>query len=192
MRLNIWLVRWDYTVTPREMLLTHKALVRVPGGMELTAWPADWGPHSSTGRVADLSPCLMKDLGLKTDDAGRSHLSGLRNIGKLTIDDMVIVGEGYKARLIRVGSISTIEVWGNKIIVRTNGIEPLTMLGSLAHCKKRLPAAFFCAGRSCLVNLAEVFKVDTASRLFILTMKNGTLVEMSRRQSRVFRTALAL
>ena len=60
--------RWDYTVTPREMLLTHKAIVRVPGGIELTAWPADWGPHTSTGRVADLSPCLMRDLGLKTDD----------------------------------------------------------------------------------------------------------------------------
>jgi hypothetical protein len=34
----------------------------------LTAFPADWGPHESTGRVADLSPSLMADLGLLTDD----------------------------------------------------------------------------------------------------------------------------
>jgi hypothetical protein len=38
--------------------------------MELTAFPADWGPHEEKtgGRVADLSPQLMADLKLKTDD----------------------------------------------------------------------------------------------------------------------------
>jgi hypothetical protein len=29
--------------------------------------PADWGPNVNTGRVADLSPALMRDLGLETD-----------------------------------------------------------------------------------------------------------------------------
>ena len=37
-------------------------------GLTLKAFPADWGPNESTGRVADLSPCLMDDLGIKTDD----------------------------------------------------------------------------------------------------------------------------
>ena len=60
--------RWDYNVTPPEMLLTKKALVRVPGGKELTAWPADWGPHSSTGRILDGSPYLLETLGIATDD----------------------------------------------------------------------------------------------------------------------------
>jgi hypothetical protein len=36
--------------------------------MALTAFPADWGPHENTGRVADISPGLMDDLDLKTDD----------------------------------------------------------------------------------------------------------------------------
>lgn len=59
--------RWDYNVTPKAMLREEMALVRA-GGIELTAFPADWGPNENTGRVADLSPGLLADLGLKTDD----------------------------------------------------------------------------------------------------------------------------
>jgi hypothetical protein len=61
--------RWDYSVTPKASLLEGVALVRsTRTGLSLTAFPADWGPHESTGRVADLSPSLMADLGLLTDD----------------------------------------------------------------------------------------------------------------------------
>ena len=61
--------RWDYDVTPRPMLLEEVALVRAPKtGVELTAFPGDWGPNEKTGRVADLSPGLMADLGIETDD----------------------------------------------------------------------------------------------------------------------------
>ena len=62
--------RWDYNVTPKDMLRDEgqQAIVRV-GGRELQAWPADWGPNQNTGRVADLSPGLMAALGISTDDA---------------------------------------------------------------------------------------------------------------------------
>jgi len=61
--------RWDYEETSREMLQTEVALVRnAVTGRSLTAFPADWGPNDATGRVADLSPGLMSDLGLTTDD----------------------------------------------------------------------------------------------------------------------------
>lgn len=61
--------RWDYTITPKEMLAdkSRKALVRA-GGRELLAWPADWGPNEATGRVADLSRAAMNALGIETDD----------------------------------------------------------------------------------------------------------------------------
>src|SRR5262245_42382200 len=61
--------RWDYSVTPKDMLRdqSRKALVRA-GDREFLARPADWGPHESTGRVADLSPGLMEALGILTDD----------------------------------------------------------------------------------------------------------------------------
>lgn len=61
--------RWDYDVTPKSAMLKDVALVRaVKTGRALKAFPADWGPHQNTGRVADLSPCLMDDLGIDTDD----------------------------------------------------------------------------------------------------------------------------
>ena len=61
--------RWNYDVTPREQLLAQKALVRNPkNGRQYPAFCADWGPHEDTGRVADLSPVLLNDLGLSTDD----------------------------------------------------------------------------------------------------------------------------
>lgn len=61
--------RWDYDNTPKDMLRNHtrKALVRTRSE-EFLAFPADWGPHSDTDRVTDLSPGLMDALGLDTDD----------------------------------------------------------------------------------------------------------------------------
>jgi N-acetylmuramoyl-L-alanine amidase len=61
--------RWDYAQTPQALLLDELALVRsVRTGIAMTAFPADWGPHESAGRIADISPGLMADLGLTTDD----------------------------------------------------------------------------------------------------------------------------
>jgi N-acetylmuramoyl-L-alanine amidase-like protein len=61
--------RWDYEVTPKEMLANPSllALVRAKG-KSFHVWPADWGPHGDTKRVADLSPGLMQALDLTTDD----------------------------------------------------------------------------------------------------------------------------
>jgi N-acetylmuramoyl-L-alanine amidase len=63
-------LRWDYCQFPKEFLRgPAKAQVRAPKtGMEFMAHPADWGPHCSTGRVADISPGLMDALGIETDD----------------------------------------------------------------------------------------------------------------------------
>jgi len=62
--------RWDYDVTPKEMLgrKDFMAKVRTGNGREFLAWPADWGPHGDTDRVADISPGLMEALQIKTDD----------------------------------------------------------------------------------------------------------------------------
>lgn len=61
--------RWNYDETPKESLLENVALVRsIKTGIALKAMPADWGPHGSTDRIADISPSLMMDLGLETDD----------------------------------------------------------------------------------------------------------------------------
>jgi uncharacterized protein (TIGR02594 family) len=64
-------MRWDYDAYPKEMLASgrYKARVRAPAtGREFLAWPADWGPHEDTDRVADISQGLLNTLGIKTDD----------------------------------------------------------------------------------------------------------------------------
>ena len=64
--------RWDYDVTPKTMLRDSGQVAMVTAkktGIKLRAIPADWGPHEEqTGRAADLSPSLMLDLGIETDD----------------------------------------------------------------------------------------------------------------------------
>ena len=63
--------RWDYSVTPKTMLAdrSYLALVTAPEtGRKILCWPADWGPHQDTGRVADLSPGALAILDLETDD----------------------------------------------------------------------------------------------------------------------------
>lgn len=67
--INYVACRWDYAVTPKPSLLVDVALVIAKKtGVKLKAFPADWGPHQNTGRVADLSPGLMDSLGITTDD----------------------------------------------------------------------------------------------------------------------------
>lgn len=63
-------MRWDYSEHPKETLLQKTVLVRNPKtGFAVTCTPADWGPHEEkTGRLIDLSPSMMSDLDLETDD----------------------------------------------------------------------------------------------------------------------------
>jgi len=64
--------RWDYDVTDKEMLRDSGQMALVTAkktGIARLAHPADWGPHEEqTGRAADLSPGLMDNLGIETDD----------------------------------------------------------------------------------------------------------------------------
>jgi hypothetical protein len=64
-------MRWDYGVFPKDMLasMDFVALVHAPAtGRQFMAWPADWGPHEDTGRVADISKGLLDYLGIETDE----------------------------------------------------------------------------------------------------------------------------
>jgi hypothetical protein len=64
--------RWDYSVTSKVMLRDSGQMALVTArdtGIARLAHPADWGPHEEqTGRAADLSPALAKNLGVETDD----------------------------------------------------------------------------------------------------------------------------
>jgi len=63
--------RWDYDIAGMSKGdlsdPARLALVKAKG-KQFYAWPADWGPHQQTGRVADLSRALLTALDLTTDD----------------------------------------------------------------------------------------------------------------------------
>jgi len=61
-------LRWDYSQFPKTRLAGPEVALVKAGDRQFTAHPADWGPHTSTGRVADISPGLMRELGIQTDD----------------------------------------------------------------------------------------------------------------------------
>src|SRR6059058_3102214 len=87
--------RWDYAATPKEFLRRALARVENPAnGRAADARPVDWGPHPSTGRVADLSPGLVAALGLDTDDIVRITISARRAIPVKPTLTMKRVGHG--------------------------------------------------------------------------------------------------
>jgi len=63
--------RWKYDETSKTMLANphnHCVVYAPVTDRAAIAWPADWGPHEDTGRAADISPGLMEELGIETDD----------------------------------------------------------------------------------------------------------------------------
>ena len=63
--------RWNYDQTPKSMLQNphnHCVIYAPSTNRSAIGWAADWGPHSDTGRAADISPGLMEYLGIETDD----------------------------------------------------------------------------------------------------------------------------
>lgn len=68
--------RWDYKMTPKDYLRNTKVRVTNPKNKKFAeASPVDFGPNARTGRVADLSPGLEEQLGLKTDDICQIDIS---------------------------------------------------------------------------------------------------------------------
>lgn len=60
-------MRWDYDDLSKEELLDIRVAVTA-NGKTVLCQPIDWGPHEDTGRICDLSPGAMEQLGLETDD----------------------------------------------------------------------------------------------------------------------------
>ena len=63
--------RWDYDQPDqtKTALLEEMALIKAPKtGKQIKVYPADWGPHQDTNRIADVSPATLKYLGITTDD----------------------------------------------------------------------------------------------------------------------------
>jgi N-acetylmuramoyl-L-alanine amidase len=92
--------RWNYDEVSKEQLLQTVALVRsLKTGNAYPAYPADWGPHQDTGRLADISPGLMDALGIETDDEVEVIFPFEEGVVTVSYDSIVISsGHGLKVR----------------------------------------------------------------------------------------------
>ncbi len=107
--------------------------------------------------------------------------------------NQVFVKENERCWLVQVSDIYLLESEGNYTRLYFGKEHPL-ISRSLSALQERLdPAVFFRAGRKHIVNLKWVEGVESGlGGSLLVKLRNGSKVEMSRRQSILFRRALGL
>lgn len=115
------------------------------------------------------------------------------NQGILNENSQIFIKDGEKCWLVRVTDIQLCEIVGNYTRVYFNGNKPL-IYKSLNQVEERLPEhIFFRANRQQIINLQYIQSVDNAlSGKLAALMQNGVEVEISRRQSVLFKDMLSL
>jgi len=108
-------------------------------------------------------------------------------------DDHLLVRDGARYWLVRVREIKLLEVIGNSTRLHVGTDSPIAAR-TLRHFEELLdPSLFFRANRGQIVNIDWIqslaMDVDDS---FIAKLRDGTEVEISRRQARVLRARLEL
>lgn len=113
--------------------------------------------------------------------------------GMLNENSQIFIKDGEKCWLVKATDIQLCEIVGNYTRVYFNGNRPL-IYKSLNQVEERLPQhIFFRANRQQIINLQYIQSVDNAlSGKLAALMQNGIEVEISRRQSVLFKDMLSL
>lgn len=113
--------------------------------------------------------------------------------GLLMENSQIFIKDGEKCWLVRVSDIQLCEIVGNYTRVYFNGNRPL-IYKSLNQIEERLPQhLFFRANRQQILNLQYIKSVDNAtSGKLAALLQNDVEVEISRRQSVLFKDMLSL
>ena len=104
----------------------------------------------------------------------------------------VFVRDGDRCWLVRTDEISLLRAEGNYTRVFFAGNQP-TIPRSLGQIELRLdPALFFRANRSEIINLRRVTSISPEADGYVISLRDGVNVVVSRRQAKVLRDLLAL
>lgn len=111
----------------------------------------------------------------------------------LGADDQVFLREGERCWFVTLGEVDRIVVEGNYARLWFRG-EKVFLQRSLAALEERIdPALFFRANRNTLVNLRAIRTIDPwLNDGYLLRLRDGSEVEVSRRQGRELRDRLSL
>ena len=112
---------------------------------------------------------------------------------KLTENSQIFIKDGEACWLVRIGDISLFEIVGNYTRVFFEDKKPM-LYKSLNQVEEKLPDnSFFRANRQQIVNTNYIENVVSwFNGKLKLTMKNGEEVEVSRRQSYIFKDRMSL
>lgn len=122
----------------------------------------------------------------------RSSEEPRMHTGKLGQEDQIFIKDGEKCWFVALKDIRLFESEGNYVRVFFDRYKPL-ILKSLNTLEERLDHTFFRTNRKFIVNLRWVQGVENWFNGGLrLTLKDGTQVEVSRRQSAKFRDIMSL
>lgn len=110
----------------------------------------------------------------------------------LSLDKQIFIKDGEKCWLVKIQDISLFEIVGNYTRVFFEGNKPL-IYKSLAQIEEKLPKeTFFRANRQQIININHVKKVVSwFNGKLKVEMNSGETVEISRRQSYLFKDQLS-
>lgn len=130
----------------------------------------------------------IKDKVNSTDDE-QDHVA----TQSLTEESQIFIKDGEKCWLVKVSEIIVFEIVGNYTRVYFRDCKPL-IYKSLNQIEERLPEnTFFRANRQQIINLKYIKNVDNwFNGKLKATMQNGAEIEISRRQSSLFKDMLSL
>lgn len=111
---------------------------------------------------------------------------------KLTEQSQIFIKDGESCWLVKIGDISHFEIVGNYTRVFFRGERPL-LYKSLNQIEEKLPeASFFRVNRQQIVNTNYIGNVvPWFNGKLKLTMQNGEEIEVSRRQSYLFKDKMS-
>jgi two-component system LytT family response regulator len=111
----------------------------------------------------------------------------------LTETSQIFIKDGEACWLVKIGDITLFEIVGNYTRVHFEDKKPL-LYKSLNQVEEKLPQdSFFRANRQQIVNTNYIENVvPWFNGKLKLTMKNGEEVEVSRRQSYIFKDKMSL
>lgn len=113
--------------------------------------------------------------------------------GALHLDSRVFLRDGDKCLFVKVADIVSIRVEGRYVELicthASKGFERLLLQRSLDSLAERLPKdVFFRANRNDLINLSRIIAVEAwFQNGLMITLDNGSKIEISRRQAQKFK-----
>jgi two-component system LytT family response regulator len=135
-----------------------------------------------------LKPVDPRRLGAAVERALGRALERTRASGL----ERVFVRDGDRCWFVSLDEVPVLTSEGNFARLLLPGHQPL-LARSLNYLEARLAGRFFRASRQHLINVGLVEKIEPGpAGTLVLTMRGGTDVEMSRRQSLRFRELMSL